>query len=138
MAIFANTKSKEEYKYVPISERGEKKPFTVTLRRLTPKEFTFIEDKIARYNQDTTITFNTGTFNWEIVKKGVIDWENLLGEDKRPIKPGIGKDGVLDESLNLLPMDIITEIATVISNITKDPENAKIYLEGAGEETESN
>jgi hypothetical protein len=134
MAIIAKKSAEEVYTYVPISERGEKKPFTVKVRRLTPKEYTFIEDKITRYNQDETISFSTGTFNWNVVKKGLVDWENLLDEKGKPIPIEVGKDGVLDSSLNLLPLDIITEIANLIINLTKDPENADIYLIKSDEE----
>jgi hypothetical protein len=128
MAIIAQPKNLLTYDYTPMTERGDKKPFTVTVKRLTTKEYTFIEDKIARFNQDQSITFNTGTFNWEIVKKGLVDWKNLIDGDGKPIKIVIGSEGVLDSSLNLLPLDIISEIATLIVNITKDPENIESYL----------
>jgi hypothetical protein len=128
MAIIAQPKNLLTYDYTPMTERGDKKPFTVTVKRLTTKEYTFIEDKIARFNQDQSITFNTGTFNWEIVKKGLVDWKNLIDGEGKPIKIVIGSEGVLDSSLNLLPLDIISEIATLIVNITKDPENIESYL----------
>jgi len=128
MALVVNRAKEQTYEYVPIAERGEKKPFKVTVRRLTPKEFSFIEDKMARINQDQSVSFTTGTFNWEIVKKGLVDWESLLDENGKPVKIVIGSDGVTDNSLNLLPVDLIAEIANVINGITKDPDNADIYL----------
>jgi len=136
MAIIATPKAQTTYNYVPMTERGEKKPFTAIVKRLSTKEYTFIEDKIARFNQDQSITFNTGTFNWEIVKKGLVDWENLTDEKGKQIKIVVGSEGVLDSSLNLLPLDIITELATLIVNLTKDPENASMYLSEDSDETE--
>ncbi len=135
MALTVSTaKSPQTYEYVPLIERGEKNPFTVTVRRLTPKEFSFIEDKMARINQDQSVSFTTGTFNWEIVKKGIVGWTNLLDEDGKEVKPVKVEGGIADSSLNLLPMDIITELANVIVGLTKDPDNAHLYL--AEDETE--
>jgi hypothetical protein len=140
MALIVNKPTKDQtYDYVPMIERGADKPFTVKIRRLTPKEFSHIEDKMARINQDQSISFTTGTFNWEVVKRGIVSWENLFDGDGKPIKAVIGEDGVTDESLNNLPLDIITEIANVIVGITKNPDTVEIYLgEEPNEETESN
>lgn len=133
MALIAR-KKQETYSYIPLIERGEENPFTVKIRRLLPKEFTFIEDKMARINADQTISFTTGTYNWEIAKHGIVGWENLLDENNKPIKPVIGSDGITDDSLNLLPPEVITEIAGVIVAITKDPDNAEMYLGNSSEE----
>jgi hypothetical protein len=125
------------YKYIPLIERGEDKPFTVYIRRLTPKEYASIEDKTIKINKDETLSFTTGTFNWEVCKKGIVNWENLLDENNKEIKIIKDDTGVSDDSLNLLPLDIITEIANVILGITKDPDNAHLYLGDIDEETES-
>lgn len=116
------------YKYIPIAERAEKDPFTVEIRRLTAREFTQIEDNVFKFNKDESVSFTTGSFNWEVCRKGIIDWANMLDERNREIRPKRTENGLDDESLNLLPLSYITEIANVIAGITKDPSNTKFYL----------
>ena len=135
MAIKAIKNKDLTYKYIPLIERGEKDPFTVTIRPLTSREFSVVEDVLSRINPDQTMGFAAGSFNFEIVRRGLVDWENLLDEEDKPVE--IKKSGgmVSIESMNMLPVEIITELATVISNITKDPANTEVYL---GAETVSN
>ena len=122
-------KTQETYEYIPLIEKGEEKPFTVILKRLPPRQFTILEDKMAKINQDESISFTTGTFNWSVIKKGIMDWRNMLDEDGKEIYPlKNGRGELLDETLDLLPLDIITEIANTIVGISKDPDNANIYL----------
>ncbi len=122
-------KTQETYEYIPLIERGEEKPFTVIIKRLPPRQFTILEDKMAKINQDESISFTTGTFNWAVIKKGIIDWRNMLDENGKEIYPlKNGKGELLDETLDLLPLDLITEIANTIVGISKDPDNANIYL----------
>jgi len=122
-------KSPHTYEFVPLSERGESEPFTVTIKVLPPRQFTILEDKMAKINQDESISFTTGTFNWSVIKKGLVDWDNMLDEDGKQIRAAKnGKGELLDESLDLLPLDIITEIANTIVSISKDPDNADLFL----------
>jgi len=119
----------ETYEFIPLSERMEKDPFTVTIKRLPPRQFTILEDKMAKINQDESISFTTGTFNWAVIKKGLVDWKNMLDEDGKPILPTkSGKGEIVDESLDLLPLELISEIANTIVSISKDPDNIDIYL----------
>jgi len=128
MALKVKTKI-EEYEYIPLSERDQENPFTIKLRRLTPKEFSFIEDKMLKMYGDASMAYTSGTYNWNVVKKGIIGWENLIDEDNKPIKIVIGSDGVTDDSLNFIPPDIISEVAAVIVALTKDPDDAKTILQ---------
>jgi len=122
-------KTQETYEYIPLIERGEEKPFTVIIKRLPPRQFTILEDKMAKINQDESISFTTGTFNWAVIKKGIIDWRNMLDENGKEIYPlKNGKGELLDETLDLLPLDLITEIANTVVGISKDPDNVNIYL----------
>lgn len=137
MAITAN-KKQDTYEYVPITERGDKHPFTVKIHRILPRQFTILEDKMAKVNKDESISFTTGTFNWEILKKGVIGWSNLLDEkgvEIAALRNGLGE--VLDTSLDLLPLSLITEIANVIVGVSKDPDNASVYLGSINETAEA-
>ena len=122
-------KTQETYEYVPLTERNEENPFTVIIKRLPPRQFTILEDKMAKINQDESISFTTGTFNWAVIKKGLIDWKNMFDENDKPIYPAKnGKGEFLDDTLDLLPLDLIAEIANVIVGVSKDPDNADIYL----------
>ncbi len=94
-----------------------------------PRQFTILEDKMAKINKDESISFTTGSFNWEVLKKGTTGWDNLLDEKGKEVKPNKNGQGeILDSSLDLLPLSIITEIANVIVGISKDPDNAEVYL----------
>ena len=128
----------ETYEYIPMTERDEKKPFTVKLQRIPPRQFTILEDKMAKINKDESISFTTGTFNWEVIKKGITGWSNLVDEKGKAVTPAKSGNGeILDASLDLLPLAIITEIANVIVGISKDPENAEVYLGTVNEATEA-
>lgn len=133
MALKARKEDKV-YEYIPIVERGEEKPFTVSVRPLKPKEYAQTEDYMARINKDESLSFTTGTFNWLVVKKGIVNWKNLIDEDNKEIAPIKSADGTIsDESLNLIPADILTEIANVILGITRDPEHIDTYLNSSVE-----
>ena len=135
MALKINKDISKTYKYIPIMERGETNPFTLYIKRLTPKEYAFTEDKTIKVHKDASFSFTSGSFNWEICKKGIVNWENLIDEHNKEIKIQKDIDGVTDDSLNLLPVELISEIAEVILGITKDPENADLYLGQYDEET---
>ena len=138
MAITTKRKQQDSYEYVPLSERDDKKPFTIKLKRIMPRQFTILEDKMARINADESISFTTGSFNWEVLKKGTTGWSNLLDEDGKDIRPAKNGQGeILDNSLDLLPLSIITEIANVIVGISKDPENAEVYLGTSNDDAET-
>ena len=138
MAITTQRKQSDGYEYIPLSERADKKPFTVNIKRILPRQFSILEDKMARINADESISFTTGSFNWEVLKKGTTGWKNLLDEDGKEIRPAKNGQGeILDASFDLLPLSIITEIANVIVGISKDPENAGVYLGTVDETTET-
>ena len=132
------TKKSDGYEYIPLTERGSKDPFTVKVKRIMPRQFTILEDKMAKINKDESISFTTGSFNWEVLKKGTDGWLNLQdenGKEIKCIKSGAGE--ILDSSLDLLPLAILTEIANVIVGISKDPDNAEVYLGSVDETTET-
>jgi len=128
MAIISTTLPKT-LKFTPLSERGEEKPFSLSIRALPPRQFSILEDKMAKINNDESISFTTGSFNWAVIKAGIMDWENLLTEDGTQIKPTKNSKGeVEDNSLDLLPLEIIVEVANTIVSISKDPDNVDLYL----------
>ncbi len=137
MALTVSTKPVKTYEYIPLSERGEEKPFTINIRPLTKREYALIEDKIAKFYRDETMTFASASTNIETFQRGVTGWNNLLDENGKQIKPDKMNGMLTDDAINLLPIDIITEVANVIVGITKDPENTDIYLGTASDETQT-
>jgi len=79
------TKKSDGYEYIPLTERGTENPFTVSIKRIMPRQFTILEDKMAKINKDESISFTTGSFNWEVLKKGTAGWSNLQDEDCKEI-----------------------------------------------------
>ena len=138
MALKLSKNKIKTFKYITGDQREEKLPFTLTVKPLTPKEYATIEDNIIKVNKDESVSFTTGTFNWQICKRGILDWENFLNDKNIQIKPKKEFDEVSDASLNQLPYDYITEIANVIVGITKDPDNANLYLGNFDEENTKN
>jgi len=135
MAIKITTKQKT-YEYIPVGERGEERPFTVTIKALNAREYALTEDILTRMGQDQTMLFTTGSYNYLIAQKGIKGWKNLLDENDREIKPIMNGNYLAEESLNLLPPELVTEIANVILGITKDPDNADLYLGNIDEDKE--
>jgi len=123
------TKQKE-YTYIPLIERAEEKPFTVTFKRLDNKTFAKIEDNLTKFTNGGEEAFiQSGTFAYQVFKNAVTGWKNLFDENDKEIKPKFNQAGqLLDESINLLPADIVAEVAQIIVSVTKDPLNAESYL----------
>ncbi len=128
MALKRKTNLPFSYDYTPISERGEKEPFTVTLKKLSAKENASIEDKLVEFHQDESVTFSTASTNFLMLQMSMINWKNMLDENDKPIALKVTNGLVTEESLNLLPPELIVELAKVVVGISKDPENAEFYL----------
>lgn len=130
MGLVVSTKKDEIFDYIPISFRGDDNPFTVKIKRVDPKTFAKLEDGLTKINQeDATISFASGSFNWNLVKRGITGWENVADENGNPIKFKKDQANLMAESiLELIPMEIITEIATTIASITRNPEHTDLFL----------
>ena len=80
------------------------------------------------------MTFASASTNIETFQRGVTNWVNLLDENGKQIKPDKMNGMLTDDAINILPIDIITEVANVIVGITKDPDNADIYIGTASDD----
>ena len=132
---------KKEYDFIPVSERGQDEPFTVVLQPLGVRQMAKLEDGYVLIHNDSSaqsqgsISLNQGSYNTRALKAGIVSWRNLkdgAGVDYPARKSGNGE--VLDESLNLLPPAVLTEIANVIVAISKYPEDADTLVGTAVEE----
>lgn len=132
MALVVKSGAQETLKYVISGERGETKPFTVTLQVIKTRVFAGIEDIITKVNQDQSITINTGTYNYRVAKVGITDWVNMLDEKGKQVKLELNADAsVKDESLDMIPTAILGEIADVISTISRNPALIETFVETA-------
>jgi len=117
-------------KYIPNLERGEDKPFTVTLKRLTTVEIARFEDALTTYNQETKdIKSSVAMFNINLCKSGIIGWENVLDENDVNVKLLFNSDDnlVTDSCIDDI-RTYIDEIAGVISTISKKPRFISEYI----------
>jgi len=119
----------DEYTYIPESQRGETKPFSVTFKRIPLDKLAVLQDESIGIKQSGTYTININSQHYNALKVALVGWSNIT-EGKKAIKFRIVRGVASDESLELLPADIRAEIASVIIEVSKDPSNADEYLNG--------
>jgi hypothetical protein len=130
MPLVVSTKKDEIYDFIPVLFRGDENPFTIQLKKIDSKSFAKLEDGLTKINQDdSTIMFATGSFNWNIVKRGVVGWSNIDDEKGKPVKFIRDTNGLMEDScIELLPLEVLSEVATAIAAITRNPEHTEILL----------
>jgi len=122
-------KTKEEYEYIPVSERGEKNPATFVIRPLSKSEQAKLEDRVLNIDSALgTISMANASFLLNAFILGVKDIKNIVDENGKEIKPVITENGIDIGFLDLLPDEIIKEVAEVIINISKNPQDADVFL----------
>ena len=130
MALKVSKRLQKEYRYIPLIERDSEKPTTFIIRVFSKKEKAELEDNLVSINQiNHLMKIANSSFIIGAVKRGLVRVENLLDEDGKPIEVKRDSNGeVSDEFLDLLPDEIINELGNVIIAISKDPNNAELYL----------
>ena len=129
MAIVVSKVKNKVFEYIPISERNSENPVKVKIRLIPKTERAKLEDALLKINPDGTFTFANATYVLEMFRRGVVDIEGLLDENGNEIKVEKDADGYLTyEFIELLPDDFIQEVGNVIVSISKDPQNAELYL----------
>lgn len=132
----SKTSFDSEYTYIPLAERGEDKPFSVTFNRIPLDKLAVIQDDAITVKQSGAYALNINSQYYNILKFALTGWENIT-EGKKAIKFRIVHGVASNESLEILPSDIRAEIASVILDVSRDPSNADVYLKGEVEvETE--
>lgn len=122
-----NASFKTTFEYVPLAQRGEKKPFTIIFEALKMDKLAKLKDNAMRVDENGNYTVSLNTLNYEVLKSGIVGWKNI--EDaKGAVKFKSDKQGASDESLTLIPIDIRNEIATIIVEVSNDLPNAEEYL----------
>ena len=127
MALVINRTT--EYKYTPISERGEDKPFLIKFKPLTTKQLAILEDSVVSLKTSGDMSLAQGSFNYKTVKAALITWDNVIDSKGEEVKPMFASNGeIKDESLDLIPPPVFTELANVIIGVSKNPNEAQAYL----------
>lgn len=130
MPLVISAKKDEVFDYIPLSFRGDDVPFTLKVKRIDSRSFAKLEDGLTKINQeDSTISFASGSFNWNLVKRGVVGWLNVSDENGANIPFKKDNNGLADDScMEMLPIEVITEVATAIASITRSPEHTDLFL----------
>ena len=129
MALQITSSFRNDYEYIPLSERAEKKPFMVKLRRLDLELLAFTKDSTFNVNQDQSYTLKINSQNLIALKNGLIGWQNI-SDDTGPVKFTMDGNVVNSTCLEYLPVELRTEIANVILAISNNPSNAELILTG--------
>jgi len=122
-------KKEKEYKYVPVSERDSENPTTFVFRPLSKEEKAKLEDQLIYLNQETgEMRVSNASFMLGVIKLALKKVENVDVGDGKLKEYDFTNTEVSDEFLEMLPDDIIQELANVILAVSKDPQNADVYL----------
>lgn len=122
-------KKVKDYEYIPLDERGEENPFKITFVPLSTRAMATLEDGYVTIKGEESISIHQGTYNYKAVKTALKKWENLTDDMGKSIKIKMtSKNEVADESLDMLPSTVLSEIAAVIINVSKYPEGADAFL----------
>ena len=127
MALTINKIPEEGYKYIPKSEAEEKKPFAVWVKPLDKKDLFDLEDRMVQ-RQGEEVYIAQGIFSFKVAQQGIIKWENINTEDGKEIVLEHVDGVATEESIANIPAEIITEVAGVISAISRDPALAKVFF----------
>ena len=122
MAIILHSTPKDGYTYIPSSEVDEKEPFTVKIKPLDTRMLLDFEDRMVERDNDNKIVVAQGVFAFRVVQHGLLDWDNMIGTDGKPLAFKIGGSGTADaDMIANIPIDLLTEIAGIITTISRDP-----------------
>jgi len=128
MAIVFNKQLIEGFNYVVESERGDKKPFTVTLKTIDSVRLVTLEDGIFKRSADESVSLATGSYNVSLCLNSVTGWDNLNDVDGKAIPIELDPKGYISsESLAIIPTTLITEIAGVIAATSQDPSTIQLF-----------
>jgi len=128
--IVYNKELAEGFGYTVESERGEAKPFKVTIVPIDSVRLVTLEDGLLKRGADNSLSLSTGSHNVSLCKNAITGWDNLVDSKNKPIELILDGNGFIsEESLGLLPTTVITEIAGVISSVSQDPATIQMFTE---------
>jgi len=120
----------EGFKYVIESERGEKRPFSISIEPINSVKLMTLEDGLLKRDQNNSLSISTGSFNASLCTNAITGWANMVDEKGKAIPIKLDPAGYITiESLEKVPSTIITEIAGVISSVSQDAANIQIFTD---------
>jgi len=129
MAIVVNSTPKEGHKFVPVSQRGEKEPFTVSVKPLDSRDLLELEDEVVVKKGGDTVFLASGAYAFKVVKRCLVSWENISDDKGKAIILKKDVSGqASDESVGMIPSDLISEISGAITAISRDPSTFQLYF----------
>jgi len=132
MALVFNKGLSEGFKYIVDSQKGEKKPFAVTIKPIDSVRLVTLEDGLLKRGQDNSLSISTGSYNVSLCKNSIIGWENMEDDKGKAINIKLSVAGfIANESLEMLPTTLLSEIASVIAAVSQDPSSIQMYAETA-------
>jgi hypothetical protein len=127
MALVIN--KQEEFEYIPVDFKEDENPFKVVFKPLSPSELASLDDAWTELNTaKQTLTIKTGTYNLNVLRYSLLRWSGVEDAEGKPVTLEIVEGKVTESSLDYIPMSIRDEIANVISAVSKDIQNADLYL----------
>ena len=130
MAIVFDKKLTEGFKYIVESEKGEKKPFSVTIQTVDSVRLVTLEDGLLKRSQDNSLSISTGSYNVSLCRNAITGWENINDKDGKPLAIELDVMGYISEkSLQMIPTTLINEIAGVIATTSQDPSTIQLYAD---------
>lgn len=127
MALNVSKTQESEFTYVPMSERNEKDPFSVSFKILNLPTLATIQDSALTIKDGKGYEINVNKQNLEALRHGLIGWNNI-SDGKAEIKFRL-VHGLADmDCLEYIPQELRTEIGNIILEVSKDPRNADSLL----------
>jgi len=128
MALIFNEDLSEGFKYIIESERDAKNPFSVTIKPIDSVRLVTLEDGLLKRGQDNSVSVATGSYNISLCLNAITDWENMVdGKGKAIAMVKDIKGYISQESLEMIPTSVITELAEVIASVSQDPSTIQIF-----------
>ena len=129
MAIKITKVPDEGYKYTPKLEEGKDDAFSVWIKPLGTKELMLLEDRMIEKDANGNSYYALNSYSCRCVQKAFVSWENMQDASGKDITPMLNVDGTLsDDSVSCIPTEMITEIASVVSAISKDSSQIQMYF----------
>lgn len=130
MAIIYDSRVQEGFTYTPVDQRGDKNPFSVTIKPIASRDMIKLQDNLLQRDNEDKISLKTGTYNLKACKLGIVNWSGILDKDSVEIQMKKDFDGYIsDSSLDIIPTRYFDEIAGVIIHVSQDPKAIDTYLE---------
>jgi len=122
------TKSKENLKYIPVSELEVENPFCVYVKPLTTKELLLLEDRVVS-RVDDAISFSMGAFAFNVCKASIVGWENINDVEGNLLDFKKSADGLpLDSTISAIGAEFIQEVSNVIAAISRDSSKISVFF----------